>query len=136
MILRQWTPLQTPEKENKFRTAVEKLRDTIEGYNTAVDEKADQKTIEEHEQKVVQALKETAESSPNPQVKEYYKAKVLEFMKVGSTAKKYLTNDLVRSSVLSFLLKRSLCCYRSKGHFLSLLRLSRFCLPFWYQQGA
>ncbi|KAE9409211.1 hypothetical protein BT96DRAFT_585115 [Gymnopus androsaceus JB14] len=88
-----------PEAENKFRSAVEKLHDAIEGYNTAVEEKADQKTIDEHEQKVIQALKETAESSPNPKVKDYYKAKALEFMKVGGTAKKVLTNDIIKGTL-------------------------------------
>ncbi|KAJ4485650.1 hypothetical protein J3R30DRAFT_3401415 [Lentinula aciculospora] len=87
---------ESPETENKFRSAVEKLRDAIEGYNTAVAQNADEKTIEKHEQNVIQALKETAENSPNPQVKEYYKAKALEFMKVGRTAKKVLTNDIIK----------------------------------------
>ncbi|KAJ3879713.1 hypothetical protein F5051DRAFT_438551 [Lentinula edodes] len=90
---------ESPETENKFRSSVEKLRDAIEGYNTAIAENADEKTIEMHEQKVIQALKETAESSPNPKVKEYYKEKALEFMKVGRTAKKVLTNDIIKGAL-------------------------------------
>ncbi|KAF5392478.1 hypothetical protein D9757_002268 [Collybiopsis confluens] len=87
---------ESPETEDKFRSAVENLRDAIEGYNTAIEQKADEKIIEKHEQNVVQSLRETAESSPNPKVKEYYKAKALEFMKVGRTAKKVLTNDIIK----------------------------------------
>ncbi|KAH7881145.1 uncharacterized protein C8R40DRAFT_1164558 [Lentinula edodes] len=90
---------ESPETENKFRSSVEKLRDAIEGYNTAIAQNADEKTIEMHEQKVIQALKETAESSPNPKVKEYYKEKALEFMKVGRTAKKVLTNDIIKGAL-------------------------------------
>ncbi|KAJ3789997.1 hypothetical protein GGU10DRAFT_341927 [Lentinula aff. detonsa] len=90
---------ETPETENKFRASVERLREAIEGYNTAVAENADEKTLQKHEQNVVQALKETAESSPNPEVKEYYKAKALEFMKVGRTAKKVLTNDIIKGAL-------------------------------------
>ncbi|KAJ3851300.1 hypothetical protein EV368DRAFT_83682 [Lentinula lateritia] len=90
---------ESPETENKFRSSVEKLRDAIEGYNTAIAQNADVKTIEMHEQKVIQALKETAESSPNPQVKQYYKEKALEFMKVGRTAKKVLTNDIIKGAL-------------------------------------
>ncbi|KAJ3989000.1 hypothetical protein F5890DRAFT_176098 [Lentinula detonsa] len=90
---------ETPETENKFRSSVERLREAIEGYNTAVAENADEKTLQEHEQNVVQALKDTAESSPNPEVKAYYKAKALEFLKVGRTAKKVLTNDIIKGAL-------------------------------------
>ncbi|KAJ3978148.1 hypothetical protein EV361DRAFT_875416 [Lentinula raphanica] len=87
---------ESPETESKFKTSVEKLRDAIEGYNTALSQNADEKTLEKHEQNVIQALKEAAENSPNPEIKEYYKAKALEFMKVGRTAKKVLTNDIIK----------------------------------------
>ncbi|KAF9075007.1 hypothetical protein BDP27DRAFT_1316331 [Rhodocollybia butyracea] len=90
------TVVESPETENKFRGAMDRLREAIEDYNGALEQKADEKTIEKKEQRVVQALKEAAESSPNPKVKEYYQAKALEFMRVGRTAKKVLTNDIIK----------------------------------------